>query len=257
MSQNISPELRARIEELRQEIAWWDYPNVWLNEPGMTAIHLLFLQDLYEGVPEEMQILPGQKVGVEGDSEGGLLMPKVGGTRLYAPEVLRHLSGEMHSEMEIDLRLHVAHVQAAKRGTVLVYVADDIEWKPKEMLNLDFDICHLLGFPQFETEPHIAIENLPPIVGVWINPRYEEVSVDDLAPEHVDHELLERLITFADTGAVGYYVIPETPKVKDYLAEFGEYFGEPRPSDILEETSFAADRCVLDASCTLRFYIDR
>ncbi len=55
----------------------------------------------------------------------------------------------------------------------------------------------------------------------------------------------------------GPYGIPETLKVKKYLIEFGEYFGEPRPLDVQEETSFAADGCVLDGAGTLRFHRNR
>ncbi len=92
-------------------------------------------------------------------------MAEVGGIRLYIPDVLRHLGGKMRSEAEIELRLEAAHIQAAKRGKVLVYVADDIEWKPKEMLIPEFDIVHVLGFPGLHEEPDIALENLPPLVG--------------------------------------------------------------------------------------------
>jgi hypothetical protein len=58
MNQSL-PEFRAKAEALRQELETLDYPDVWVNEPGMTAEELLRLDEHNAESPEWMQLSPG------------------------------------------------------------------------------------------------------------------------------------------------------------------------------------------------------
>jgi hypothetical protein len=51
------------------------------------------------------------------------------------------------------------------------------------------------------------------------------VPIDELTPEQVDEDLLEDLHYYAAGGTTGPFVIPETKRVKAYLAEHGEQSG--------------------------------
>jgi hypothetical protein len=51
------------------------------------------------------------------------------------------------------------------------------------------------------------------------------MPVDELTPEQMDEDFFEDLEHHAAGGTVGPFMIPETPRVKAYLAEHGEYPG--------------------------------
>ena len=186
-------EEMERIEVLRRELEELGYTSVWVGEIGMTAEGLLQLQDENDAGPEYMRLEPGELVGVEGRSGGGIRMPRPGGRRIDAPEVLRHLGG-VQPEAEFELRREAAHTQAAKRGNVLVYVADVIEWKAKDLLSREDMFFLLKRAGTGQKAPNFALKDLPPVVRVFTDPRYEEVPLDGLAPEHVDEEFLDGVL---------------------------------------------------------------
>ncbi|MDP8971933.1 MAG: hypothetical protein M3N45_01865, partial [Actinomycetota bacterium] len=71
----------------------------------------------------------------------------------------------------------------------------------------------------------IAREDLPPVVGVWTGGRTKAVPIDELAPDQLDEDLLEDLQHYATRETTGPFVIPETERVKAYLAEHDEQSG--------------------------------
>jgi hypothetical protein len=196
----------------------------------MTEEDLSEFRKMNEELPEYMRAEPGEFVGVEGSGEG-FQIPEAEGLRLSGLDVIRHLSGEMQEEAEAELHNEVMHVYATKQGNVLIYVADDIEWVPKEQLT-DADMPWLVGLPGsgpgvsgLQAGRKIAREDLPPVVGVWTGGRTKAVPVDELTPEQVDEDLLEDLQHYATRRTTGPFVIPETEPVKAYLAEHGEKSG--------------------------------
>lgn len=229
MEERTEPEIVARVRELVREIASREYPLVWVGKLGMTEEDLSEFRKMNEELPEYMRAEPGETVGVGGDAEG-FQIPEAGGPRLNGLDVIRHLSGEMQEESEAELHHEVMQLYAAKQGKVLIYVGDDIEWVPKGRLT-DADMPWLVGLPEsgpgsgLQARREIAKEDLPPIVGVWTGGRTKAVPVDELTPEQVDEDLLEDLQYYATRGTTGPFVIPETERVKAYLAEHDEQSG--------------------------------
>ena len=229
LEESISLEILARVRELVWRIASREYPLVWVGKPGMMEEDLSKFRKMNEELPEYMRADPGEFVSVEGSGEG-FQIPKMGGPRLNGLDVIAHLSGEMQEEAEAELHHEVMHVYAAKQGKVVIEVADEIEWVPKGRLT-DEDMPWLVGLPGsgpgsgHQSRWEIAREALPPIVGVWTGGRTKAVPIDELTPEQVDEDLLKDLQYYAAGGTTGPFVIPETPRVKAYLAEHGEYPG--------------------------------
>ena len=214
----------VRVRELVRGIARREYPSVWVGKLGMTEEDLSEFRKMNEELPEYMRAEPGEFVGVEGRGEG-FQIPEVGGPRLNGLDVIRHLSGEMQEEAEAELHNEVMHVYAAKQGKVLIYVGDEIEWVPKERLT-DADMPWLVGLSgsgpgdsSLQARREIAREDLPPVVGIWTGGRTKAVPIDELTPEQIDEDLLEDLHYYAAGGHTGPFVIPETERVKAYLAE--------------------------------------
>ncbi len=118
-----APEIVAQMESLVEELAGLDYPDVWVGEEGMTAVDLLRLQEENEMSPEWMRLEPGEVVQVEG-TEGGIEIPKVGGTRLYSLDVIMHLEDEMESDSLAELCKEVFRIALAKEGKVLLKLED-------------------------------------------------------------------------------------------------------------------------------------
>jgi hypothetical protein len=229
LDESTEPEIVARVRELVREIASREYPLVWVGKPGMTEEDLSEFRRMNEELPEYMRAEPGEFVGVEGSGEG-FQIPEVGGPRLNGLDVIAHLSGEMQEEAEAKLHHEVMHLYAAKQGKVVIEVADEIEWVPKERLTGEDTAC-LVGVPGFgmdhdlQARQNAIVKDLPSVVGVWIGTRTKAVPVDELTPEQVDEDLFEDLEHHAAGGTVGPFVIPETPRVKAYLAGHGEYPG--------------------------------
>lgn len=231
MDERTKPAVLEQVRELVREIAHREYPLVWVGKAGMTPEELLEFQKMNAELPEYIRAEPGELVGVEGSGEeGSFRIPEVGGPRLSGLDVIMDLSGEMQEEPEAELRHEVMHVYAAKQGKVLVQVADEIEWVPKERLT-DEDRAWLVGVPGVgmsqspSVSRDVVVTDLPPVVGVWIGTRTRAVPVDEVAPEQVDEDLLKDLEYQAAGGTARSFVVPETPKVKAYLAEHGEYSG--------------------------------
>jgi hypothetical protein len=222
LDERMEPEILGRVRELVREIASREYPSVWVGKSGMTEENLSKFRKMNEELPEYMRTEPGEFVGVEGSGEG-FRIPEVGGPRLNGLDVICHLSGEMQEEAEAELHNEVMHVYAAKQGKVVIYVGDDIEWMPKEQLT-DADIPWLVGLPWSGPgnglrAQEIAREDLPPVVGVWTGGRTEAVPIDELTTERIDEDLLKDLHYYAAGGTIGPFLIPETERVKAYLAE--------------------------------------
>ena len=219
----------ARVRALVREIASREYPLVWVGEPGMTEEELSEFRKMNEELPEFMRAEPGEIVSVEGDTEG-FQIPDAGGPRLSGLDVIRHLSGEMQEEAEAELHNEVMHVYAAKQGKVVIHVGDDIEWVSKGRLT-DEDMRWLVGLPGsgpgsgLQDRREIAREDLPPVVGLWTGGRTKAVPIDELTPEQLDEDLLDDLQHYAAGGTTGPFVIPETERVKAYLAEHEEQSG--------------------------------
>ena len=225
LDERTEPEIVARVRELVLEIASREYPSVWVGKLGMSEEDLSEFHKMNEELPEYMRAEPGEFVGVEGSGEG-FRIPEAGGPRLNGLDVIRHLSGEMPEEADADLHNEVMHVYAAKHGKVVIYVGDEIAWIPKEQLT-DADMPWLLGLPKggpggigLQARPKIAREDLPPVVGVWTGGCTKALPIDELAPEQVDEDLLEDLHYYAAGETTGPFVIPETERVKAYLAEY-------------------------------------
>ena len=219
----------ALIKPLLEEIAVVDYPPVWVGSLGMSATDLLHLEEINDGLPEEMQLSAGEFVSVEG-TEGSLQMPEVCVPKLSSQDVIKHLSGEMQPEAEGELRSHVLYIEAAKRGRVVIPLAYEINWVPNEELTLD-DMCGLLIVPGYSRHDlgslrYAAPEDLPPIVGVFDGIRMTTVPLESLTPDMVEdiNEFIWELRDLASQWRASY-VIPETERVQTYLAEHGEYFG--------------------------------
>jgi hypothetical protein len=144
--------------------------------------------------------------------------------------VVMNLSSEMQEEEEAKLRYAVMHIYAAKQGKVLVQVADEIEWMSKDRIT-DEDTAWLVGVPGFgmgqdrRTHQPAIIKDLPPIVGIWVGTRTKAVPIDELTAEQVDEDLFKDLERHTSGKTMGPFVIPETPGVKAYLTEHGEYYG--------------------------------
>ncbi len=175
----------AEIESLRQEVAEWDYPDVWVGAKGMTAVRLLHLQELNEGLPEEMRLEPGEVVRVEGTG-GGIEIPEVGGTRLHALDVVRYLEDEMDPDDFEPLWEEVETIRLAKQNLVLVKL-------------------------------HPCWDSLPDTI-------YRTMKADEV-PASLAEGVIDQLDTYAHWNMGLSYVIPETERVKAFLAEHGEYFG--------------------------------
>lgn len=218
-------ERLSEVRELLSDLANQDLPPVWVGEEGMTAEELLALQESNEELPEYMQVQPGELVEVDG-FEGGIRMPKPGVPRLHALDVLRYLEEEMQPEVYVDLSRHVGHIQAAKEGRVFVHVADEVEWVPKERLTHDDFSWGLVGIPGRKTplfyRYDIDVTELPDVVGVCGEERYDTVPIEDLEPEYIDEDFVQGMEVYAE-GGFGPYVIPETERVKAYLVLHGEY----------------------------------
>ena len=212
---------------LVRKLAKREYPLVWVGRAGMTPEELVEFRKMNQALPEYIRAEPGEVLSVKG-SEGGFQIPEVGGPRLSGLDVVMNLSSEMPEQAEAKLRHEVMHIYAAKQSKVLVQVADEIEWMSKDRIT-DEDTAWLVGVPGFgmgqDLRPHhdVAVEDLPPIVGVWIGTRTKAVPIDEVTPEQVDEDLLKDLEHQAAGGTADPFVIPETPGVKAYLAEHGEY----------------------------------
>ena len=230
LEERMEPEILARVRALIREIANREYPLVWVGKAGMTPEELVEFRKMNEELPEYIRAEPGEFMGVEGSAGGGFRIPEVGGPRLNALDVVMDLSGEMQEETEAELRHEVMHVYAAKQGKVVVQVADEIEWVPRERLT-DEDTTWVIGVPGFgrgrdlQARHDVIVEDLPPVVGVWIGTRTKAVPIDEVTPEQVDEDLLKDLEHQAAGGTMDPFVIPQTPKVKAYLAKHGEYPG--------------------------------
>ena len=227
MEERIGPEILAQMRALIQEIANREYPLVWVGRAGMTPEELVEFRKINEELPEYIRAEPGEVLSVEG-SEGGFQIPEVGGPRLSGLDVVMNLSSEMQEEEEAKLRYEVMHIYAAKQGKVLVQVADEIEWMSKDRIT-DEDKAWLVGVPGFgmdqdrRTHQPAIIEDLPPIVGVCVGTRTKAVPIDEMTAEQVDEDLFKDLEHHASGKTMGPFVIPETPGVKVYLTEHGEY----------------------------------
>lgn len=179
-----APEVVAKMKSLVEEIADRDYPDVWVGKAGMTAVHLLELQEMNEGLPEEMRLEPGEVVQAEG-TDGGFQIPEVGGTRLSGLDVVRYLKDEMDPIQFEELWDEVVRVNLAKEGKVLRTI-------------------------------FLSSEGLPDINFT--------TTVDEIPAAWAEEFIAE--LEFYAQGGMGFdYVIPETERVKDFLAEHGEYFG--------------------------------
>jgi len=229
LEERIGPEIVDQLRVFVREIANREYPLVWVGKAGMTPEELLEFRKMNEELPEYIQAEPGEYLNVE-DSGEGFQIPEVGGPRLNGLDVIMNLSGEMQEEAEAELRYAVMHIYAAKQGKVLIQVADEIEWVSKERLSHE-DTAWLVGVPGFSMDqnPRVrhagVLEDLPPVVGVWIGTRTKAVPIDELTAEQVDQDLFNDLERHASRETVSTFVIPETPRVKAYLAEHGEYSG--------------------------------
>ena len=229
LEDRIGSETLAQVRAFIREIANREYPLVWVGRPGMTPEELVEFRKMNEKLPEYIRAEPGEYLSVEGRGKG-FRIPEVGGPRLNSLTVVMDLSGVMPEEAEAKLRHEVMHIYAAKQGKVLIQVADEIEWVPKGRLT-DEDTAWIVGVPGFSMgqdlrDPHdVVIEDLPPIVGVWIGTRTKAVPIDEVTPEQVDEDLLKDLEHQAAGGTTDLFVIPETPGVKAYLTEHGEYSG--------------------------------
>lgn len=179
------PQTVAKMKSLVEEMAERGYPDVWVGEVGMTAYDLLQRQELNEGLPEEMRLEPGELVQAEG-TDGGIQIPEVGGTRLNCLDVVRYLEDEMDERDCIELWHDVDRVQLAQQGRVLCKV-------PPSATGLFHDVYL-------------------PLTADEVPASSAEDVIDDLE--------------FHVLGGTGLnYVIPETERVKAFLAEHGEYFG--------------------------------
>ena len=229
LEEKIGPEIVDQLRGFIQEIAKRQYPLVWVGRAGMTPEEIVEFRRMNEELPEYMRAEPGEFLSVEGRGKG-FQIPEVGGPRLNSLTVVMDLSGVMPEEAEAKLRHEVMHIYAAKQGKVLMQVADEIEWVPKGRLTHE-DTAWLVGIPEFNmgqdlrARPDVVVEDLPPIVGVWIGTRTKAVPIDDVTPEQVDEDLLKDLEHQAAGGTADPFVIPETPEVKAYLTEHGEYSG--------------------------------
>jgi hypothetical protein len=229
LEEKIGPEIVDQLRGFIQEIAKRQYPLVWVGKVGMTPQELQEFRKMNEELPEFIRAEPGEFLSV-GGREGGFRIPEVGGPRLNGLDVIMNLSGVIPEEAEAKLRHEVMHIYAAKQGKVLIQVADEIEWVPKGRLT-DEDTAWLVGIPGFgmgqdlRARPDVVVEDLPPIVGVWIGTRTKAVPIDEVTPEQVDEDLLKDLEHQAAGGTEDPFVIPETPGVKAYLTEHGEYSG--------------------------------
>ncbi len=181
------PEMMDGIKSFLEEVANLDYPPVWVGKMGMTAHYLLGLQERNERLPEEMRLEPGQVVRVEGETDGGIKIPEVGGTRLNGLDVVRYLRSEMDEGQFAELWHEVMCVHFAKQRKVLINV---------------FSLQG--GWMPFVEPCSVPVDSLPP----------------DLA-----EPVFDELEFFAGGGMDTGYVIPETERVKAFLAEHGEYFG--------------------------------
>jgi hypothetical protein len=229
LEEGIVPEILAQVRALIEEIANREYPLVWVGRAGMTPEELVEFRKMNEELPEYIRAEPGEFLSVEGRGKG-FQIPEVGGPRLNSLTVVMDLSAVMPEEAEAKLRHEVMHIYAAKQGKVLMQVADEIEWVPKDRLT-DEDAAWLVGVPGFgmgqelQAGNGVVVEDLPPIVGVWIGTRTKAVPIDEVTPEQVDEDLLKDLEHQAAGGTANPFVIPETPEVKAYLTEHGEYSG--------------------------------
>jgi hypothetical protein len=229
LEEGIGPEIVNQLRAFVQEIANREYPLVWVGKAGMSPEELQEFRKMNEELPEDIQAEPGEYLSVE-DSGEGFQIPEVGGPRLNGLDVVMNLSGEMQEEAEAELRCAVMHIYAAKQGKVLIQVADEIEWVPKSRLSHE-DMAWLVGVPGFgmgqDLRAHQAgvIEDLPPMAGVWIGTRTKAVPINELTAEQVDQDLIKDLERHAAGETVGPFVIPETPRVKAFLTEHGEYSG--------------------------------
>jgi hypothetical protein len=229
LDERMGPEIMARVRAFVEEIASRDYPLVWVAKPGMTEEDLSEFRKINEHLPVYMRAEPGEFIGVEGSTEG-FQIPDVGGPRLNGLNVIKHLSGEMQEEDEAKLLQEVMFIYAAKQGKVVVRVSDEIAWVPKGQLT-DDDMPWLVGIPgnnidqNLQTRREIAIEALPPVVGIWTGTRTTAVPINELTPEEVDEDLLNDLEGYTAGETMGSFVIPETERVRAYLAKHGEYSG--------------------------------
>jgi hypothetical protein len=229
LEERIGPEIIEQLRAFVGELAKREYPLVWVGRAGMTPEELLKFQKMNQALPVSIRAEPGEVLSVEG-SEGGFQIPEVGGPRLSGLDVVMNLSSEMQEEEEAKLRHAVMHIYAAKQGKVLVQVADEIEWMSKDRIT-DEDTAWLVGVPGFgigqdrRTHQPAIIKDLPPIVGIWVGTRTKAVPIDELTAEQVDEDLFKDLERHASGKTIGPFVIPETPGVKAYLTEHGEYYG--------------------------------
>jgi hypothetical protein len=229
LEERIGPEIIDQLRAFVGELAKREYPLVWVGRAGMTPEELLKFQKMNQALPVSIRAEPGEVLGVEG-SEGGFQIPEVGGPRLSGLDVVMNLSSEMQEEEEAKLRYAVMHIYAAKQGKVLVQVADEIEWMSKDRIT-DEDTAWLVGVPGFgigqdrRTHQPAIIKDLPPIVGIWVGTRTKAVPIDELTAEQVDEDLFKDLERHTSGKTMGPFVIPETPGVKAYLTEHGEYYG--------------------------------
>ncbi len=147
----------AEIESLCQEVAEWDYPDVWV----------------------------GEVVQAEG-SDFSVKIPEVGGTRIHALDVVRHLKDEMDPDDFEPFWEEVETIRLAKENLVLVKL-----------------------HPFWDSLPETIYRTMEP----------------DKVPASVAEGVIDHLDTYAHWNMGLSYVIPETERVKAFLAEHGEYFG--------------------------------
>jgi hypothetical protein len=221
---------KTRLGSFNEQIASYDYPSVGVGKPCMTATQLLHLQEINDGLPEDMQVWPGDLVSAE-DTEWAIQMPEVGVPRLSGLDVVQSgLISEMDPHAAGELKKEVLWIQAAKEGKVLVFAAH-IKYMPtltrEEML--------AQGSPESIVDSDVIKHGvtlgdlLPPtyLLYLALSPSgYVPVPVHELTPRLADiDKVLEDQELFANGESMGPYVIPDTERVKAYLSEHGEYFG--------------------------------
>jgi hypothetical protein len=184
----LPPEVLAKMESLVKEIGDRDYPVVWVGKPGITADELLEIQGMNEFLPEDLRMEPGQAVGADGP-DGGFQMPEVGGTRLNGHDVVRYLGDEMDPDAFAKLRDEVVRIELAREGRVLLTIRTSGGHIP-DVLPLPVTVDGIRGLPAELAE-----------------------------------ELVKELRFYADGYRGRPYVIPETERVKAFVAEHGEFFG--------------------------------
>jgi len=194
-------ETVARVHEYVSALAAWDYPKVWVGEYGITADEQLRRQKSNEEFPS-LAVEPGELVEIEGTGHG-LTIPSMSADWIDGLYVVEHLMDEVPEDQAPELYVHVREIWAAKRGCVYVLQAWDVDFRPMGVLT-DEDRCVAKAF----TDDGFVL--------VPGSPVYRRIAVENLRPEDVDEELVERLEFYArgEPVVAPGYVVPDNERTR-------------------------------------------